>query len=79
MRAAAVQEILDLSVQERLDLVQALWDSIAERPNELSLSEADRELLDRRLGAYRENPHLGSSWEEVVERIRSNAPARRKP
>ncbi|HMB54782.1 MAG TPA: addiction module protein [Thermoanaerobaculia bacterium] len=70
MNATALKQVMDLSVLERLELVQALWDSIAARPEALPLSDRDRRLLDERLAAYREDPEAGSSWEEAVESIR---------
>lgn len=70
MNATALKQVLELSVPERLELVQALWNSIAARPEALPLSDRDRQLLDERLAAYRENPDLGSTWEEAVDSIR---------
>lgn len=54
---------------QRLKLVYAIWDSIADAPEGLQLTEDEREELDRRLRAYEENPDDGSPWAEVRERI----------
>lgn len=40
-----------LSVEERLELVEDLWDSIAEEDAATSLTDAQRAELDRRLAA----------------------------
>jgi putative addiction module component (TIGR02574 family) len=71
MNALAKAGLLDLSVSERIQLVEDLWDSIAEVPEEVPLSDAQKAELDQRLEAYRQNPHEGSPWEAVQERIRS--------
>lgn len=62
-------DILQLSVAERLDLVEAIWDSIAATPELLPLTEGQRAELDRRLGAYDEEPGAGAPWSSVRERI----------
>ena len=64
-----LNRLLALSVAERLHLVQALWDSIAESPEAVSLTAAQRCELDRRLEAYERDPKAGSPWPEVKARI----------
>lgn len=64
-------DVLSLSIADRLQLIEDIWDSIAEVPEELHLSEAQKVELDRRLELYHRNPDQGSPWEEVKERIRS--------
>lgn len=59
-----------LSVAERILLVQEIWDSIADQEDELPLTDAQREDLKRRLAAYEANPKAGSTWEEVGKRLR---------
>lgn len=71
MQALSKADILKLSVAERILLVEDIWDSIAELPEELTLSEAQQQELDRRLEAYHKNPEAGSPWAEVRERIRA--------
>ena len=63
--------VLSLSVPERLQLVEDIWDSIAEAPDEVSLSDEQKAELDRRLDAYHRHPDEGSPWGMVRERIRS--------
>jgi len=65
------EELFKLSAAERLELVEALWDSIAaERENEpFALSEAQREELDRRLRELDEHPERARPWDEVRERL----------
>jgi putative addiction module component (TIGR02574 family) len=58
-----------LSVDERLRLVEAIWDSIAESVDSMALPESHKAELDRRLAAMDANPTAGSSWEEVKGRL----------
>jgi putative addiction module component (TIGR02574 family) len=64
-----LSDVLELPVSERLKLVWAIWDSIAEAPETLQLTEDERAELDRRLRDYEKNPDDGSPWSEVRERI----------
>ena len=70
MSTLAKTDILNLSVPERIQLVEDIWDSIAEVPEEVSISDEFRAELDRRLDAYHRNPDEGSPWGMVRERIR---------
>jgi putative addiction module component (TIGR02574 family) len=62
-----------LSVAERILLVEEIWDSIATTPDEVPLTDAQKAELDRRLAAYEADPGAGSSWEEVKARLRSRS------
>ena len=55
-----------LSVAERLDLVEELWDSIA---SSTPVTDAQRTELDRRLADHKSNPDDVVSWEEVSSSI----------
>jgi len=62
--AAAVE----LPVEERIELVEAIWDSISET-EEPALTEAQRHELDRRLDDLDQNPGTSRPWEEVKARL----------
>lgn len=59
-----------LSVPERLALIDDIWESLAESPQAIVLSDAQIEELDRRMELHAANPQAGSTWEEVEARIR---------
>ncbi|NCC61953.1 MAG: addiction module protein [Verrucomicrobiae bacterium] len=63
-------DVLSLSVSERIQLVVDIWDTIAEVPEEVGLSDEQKAELDRRLDAYHQNPEGGAPWGMVRERIR---------
>lgn len=64
-----MQEILKLSLSERLRLVEEIWDSIAASPETLPVTDAQRRELDRRLAEYRSNPTAGRTWQEVRDSL----------
>lgn len=70
MKQELVAEILALPVEERVHLVEAIWDSISAVPEALPLTQWQREELDRRLAEFEANPEAGSTLEEVFLRIR---------
>ena len=56
-----------LSPDERLELVEALWDSL--EPDQIPLTAAQKEELDRREALHRANPGRGRPWREVLDEI----------
>ena len=69
MSKVSLADVLELSVPERIQLVEDIWDSIAVIPQPVPLTEAQRDELDRRLEDYRQHPEDGSTWDEVERRI----------
>ena len=65
MSSNLTEEAKKLSIAERINLVEEIWDSIAEENGCFELSEAQKEELDRRLEANRANPSRGRTWEEI--------------
>ena len=68
MSGLARKDILSLSVAERIELMGDLWDSIAETPEAIALTEAQKAELDKRLDAYHRDPTAGDSWSTVRDR-----------
>jgi len=58
-----------LSVEEKLDYVQSLWDHIATHPEELPVPEWHQRVLQERLDAHRADPGAARPWEEVRNEI----------
>jgi putative addiction module component (TIGR02574 family) len=61
----------DLSVAERILLVQEIWDSIIPEEAALGVTPTQLEELDRRWADYLANPNQGDSWEKVKARIQA--------
>ena len=58
-----------MSPEDRLKLVEEIWDSLATEADQAPITDAQRQDLQRRLAAYEANPKAGSSWEEVKARL----------
>lgn len=69
MATTPFSEILKLSVAERIQLAEDIWDSIAAEPEELPLTPAQREELLRRSAAYRKGPNQAVPLDAALERI----------
>jgi putative addiction module component (TIGR02574 family) len=64
-------DIAALTAEERLSLLEELWDSLAATPEAVSLTDAQRAELDRRLDDLEVEGPVGIPWDEVLSRIRS--------
>jgi len=65
---ALIEEIAKLPVNQRIDLVEEIWDSIAIDTNNSPLSPAQRDELKWRVANPSETTY---SWEEVQSRARA--------
>ena len=64
-------EILALSVEDRIQLVTSIWDSIAE--DAIPTTEEEERILEERLRHHEANPSEGTPWREVLERLRNRS------
>lgn len=64
-------DIAALTTQERLSLLEQLWDSLAATPEVVAFTEAQRVELDRRLDDLDVEGPVGIPWDEVLSQIRS--------
>ena len=71
MNSKTLSDVLELPLEERIKLVEEIWDSIVEFPEAIPLSEDQKKELDRRLELYRKNPNDTMSWDKVREVITS--------
>ncbi len=69
MSPTQLEEILSLTVEERIQLVEAVWDSIAQHPESLPVTEAQRKELDRRLADHLRDPKAARRWSEVRDSL----------
>lgn len=70
MKKITATDTLDLSIPERIQLVEDIWDTIATESEPVKLTEDEKKMIDKRLEAYHQNPDLGSPWKDVLKRIR---------
>ncbi len=71
MENVSIPDVFHLPIEERVRLVQAIWDSVAEHPEEVLLTDDQRTELDRCYSDYLADPEEGSSWPEVKARLLS--------
>jgi putative addiction module component (TIGR02574 family) len=71
--AKPVLDIERLSTDERLDLLEKLWESLTKEPGGIPLTEAQREDLDRRLDELDRGQVEGIPWDEVLKQIRKRS------
>ncbi|MBN2611216.1 MAG: addiction module protein [Bacteroidales bacterium] len=65
-----IKNILKLSIDERIHLVQTIWDSIAADTEVSEISEEHKKILDERLEAHKNNPNDVVSWDEVKKSVK---------
>jgi putative addiction module component (TIGR02574 family) len=71
MKKISATDTLDLSIPERIQLVEDIWDTIAAEADAVELNEEEKRIIDDRLEAYHRDPHAGAPWKDAVKRITS--------
>lgn len=61
-----LKDILKLSVAERILMVEKIWDSIT--PDEIKISDAQKDELDKRLSKHKDGKTSYSSWDDIKNR-----------
>ena len=67
---ATLKEITALSIEDRIHLVQAIWDSVAAEQTYPDLTEAQQQEIDRRIADHEANPDNVLTWEEIKASLR---------
>ena len=70
MKPLIIAEILELPVQERIRLVELIWESIAAIPEAVEITPELQADLAARLKEFEANPEAGYSWEQVKSRLK---------
>ena len=58
-------QIRRMSVDERLQLIEEIWETISEDPEGLVLSDGEKRELDRRLALLDADPGRTKPWEQI--------------
>lgn len=66
-------DVSTLTVDERLDLMEKLWDSVAAAPEQVPLTGRQADELDRRWASYQQDQDAGRPWREALDSIRRTA------
>lgn len=67
--ATVLEQAMSLSLDEKLQLISDLWDSMAQSPDNIPVPDWQLEELKRRIESQRTNPQPGQSWDEVKREI----------
>ena len=70
MKQFSIADILELPVQERICLVELIWESVAAIPEAVKISPELKAELEARLKEFEANPEAGYSWEQVKARLK---------
>lgn len=73
MNTIPIADILELPVQERIRLVELIWDSVAAVPEAVKISPALKVELEARLAEFLADPETGYSWEQVKSRLKDGS------
>ncbi|MCX6256275.1 MAG: addiction module protein [Bacteroidia bacterium] len=69
MKRVTVADALALSIPERIQLVEDIWDTIALKADAMELSDEEKRIIDERLKAYHGDPGAGDLWDKVYKRV----------
>ena len=64
------EEIRELTPDQRLQLLEDVWETFELEPESLELSEGHRALIESRLQQLERHPESTVSWDEVLHRLR---------
>lgn len=63
-------EVQSWPAEDRLRLIEEVWDGLSGEGDETELTEDSKDLLDRRLAALDSDPGNVVTWEEIKEYVR---------
>jgi putative addiction module component (TIGR02574 family) len=67
MTAAQLSDLLKLSADKKLDLIEALWDSLSSNPDSVPMPDWHRDVLTEREAT--EDADIGDTWDVVKARL----------
>ncbi len=71
MSRVPINHILELPTPERLAIVQEIWESMLEHPEQVEITAAQREELESRWVEMQQNPDDGEPWSDVKKSLRN--------
>ena len=67
--ATLAKEVQKLSVAEKIQLAETLWDEVTAQPDEMPVPDVHKRLLDARLAAHLEAPDSAITLDEFRRRL----------
>jgi putative addiction module component (TIGR02574 family) len=68
MEDTLIKELSRLNKNEKIILVEALWDSIASDPEQVDVPEHHKSILEERLQTLDKDIANGKSWDKIREK-----------
>jgi len=65
MSRVPLDQILELPTTERVEIAQVIWESVFEHPEDVLVTQAQKDELERRWRTFEQNPDEGESWDDV--------------
>ena len=59
------KEIASLSMEERIELIGNIWDTVVDSPEEIPMTQEECEELDRRIEEFEKSPKEGIRWQDL--------------
>lgn len=69
MQPLLTVDIEKISIAERIQLAEDLWESILADPESLSVTDEQKQVLDNRLEKHYQEPDTGSTWQSIKSRF----------
>jgi putative addiction module component (TIGR02574 family) len=67
-----LQEVETLTVPEKIQLVEDIWDSVATSNADLPIPEWQKQELARRKENFLRHPNSGMTWQQVKKSVLEN-------
>jgi putative addiction module component (TIGR02574 family) len=67
----------ELTMEEKLDYLESLWDRIAARPETVPVPDWHLEVIEQRTHEGQAGSHKGRSWDDFREELRAKLRQRR--
>jgi len=71
MSRVPIDHILELPTAERVAIVQEIWESMVEHPDDVAITAAQRAELEQCWIDLQQNPDDGESWEDVKRSLQN--------
>ena len=66
-------DLASLTPEERLDLLEQIWESLTVTPEAIPFTDAQRAELDRRLDDLEREGPVGLTWDEMLDQVRNRS------
>lgn len=64
------EDVRKLGLEERLRLLELLWDSLLDHPEQIAVTDAQRAVLDERLAEHEAEPNDVIGWDDLKGQLR---------